>query len=82
MIVTDSKAVILNVKKMLDDTRLTKTQPNNPDLLAIIKHETQNLRRRIKPIRVKGQQHNNGKLSTAQYCQDVDSNNRADKLAT
>jgi hypothetical protein len=81
--VTDSKAAMSNVNKALDDSRLTKRQPNNPDLLAIIHTEINSFRRRIKPIWVKGHQNSTGgNQSNGNSHHDVQGNNRADELAT
>jgi hypothetical protein len=80
--VTDSKAAISNVNRALDGERLIRRQPNNPDLMAIIKKETQGFRRRVKPIWVKGHQTADDPSISASTYNDVQGNNRADELAT
>lgn len=81
--VTDSKSAISNVATVLDEGRLKQHQPNNTDILSIIKTETKLLRRRVKPIWVKGHQNaKEAQIQTRNTVQDVKGNNRADELAT
>ncbi|KAI2511186.1 hypothetical protein MHU86_3151 [Fragilaria crotonensis] len=82
--VTDSKSAIAKVAKKLQyDPHRRQNQPDNADLLALIKEGTKSTRSKITSVWVKGHQSGSAiaRISNRQQ-QDVIGNNRADHLAT
>ena len=77
--VTDSKAAISKVEHQTTKTTKKMRQPSNADYLGIIKAETSSLRRRFRPVWVKG--HQNTSRNDAQS-KDIKRNNHVDQLAT
>jgi hypothetical protein len=77
--VTDSKAAIAKVIKQNDNPHTKRRQPSNADLLGIIQAEKRLLRRKVRPVWVKGHQVISGR---SRQRKDIADNNRADQLAT
>ncbi|KAI2505387.1 hypothetical protein MHU86_9093 [Fragilaria crotonensis] len=74
-----SKAAIAKVTKQNDNPHTKRRQPSNADFLGIIQAEKRLLRRKVRPVWVKGHQVISGR---SRQRKDIADNTRADQLAT
>ncbi|KAI2498130.1 hypothetical protein MHU86_16382 [Fragilaria crotonensis] len=77
--VTDSKAAISKVAQTTTKSTRKMQKPSNADYLGIIQAEKSSLRRRIRPVWVKGHQNTSRKGAQSK---DIKRNNHVDQVAT